>query len=387
MNRYETGVALGQNIGAQELVRQDCQTVLDSASLAQLSPLRNQTVLVTGGTGFVGTWIAELAACLNDDHGFGLRLLLLSDHAGAWAQKVPHLVRRTDVTLLEQDVRGLRELPREVQWLIHAAGTPDNRVHATQPLRTFHTIVNGTDDVLSAASRLPDLKQILHVSSGLVYGSQPADVERMGESFRGTTPDPQAVTSLYGEAKRAAETVCSAHRNQHRLPIVTARPFAFIGPYQLLDRPWAVNNFVRDALQGGPIRILGDGETVRSYMYPSDMAHWFLHLLSRGTPGVSYNVGSPDGVTLGELAQKIANEFARPPRIMGGTGGIAPHQRKSRFVPDTTLAQSLGLRQNVGLDTAIKRTIIYNQRVGIGAASHSPSPTQNAGIEAARAVG
>ena len=370
-----------------EMVRTDCRAVLRVMKAADLSPLRNQTVLVTGGTGFVGTWIAELAACLNDEHDFGLRLLLLSDRATAWAQKVPHLSRRADISLLERDVRGLRELPQDVQWILHAAGTPDNRAHATQPLRTFHTIVNGTDDVLSAASRLPDLRQILHVSSGLVCGLQPDDVERMPDNFRGMAPDPQSVTALYAEAKRAAETVCAAHRNQHRLPIVVARPFAFIGPYQLLDRPWAVNNFVRDALQGGPIRILGDGDTVRSYMYPADMAFWFLRLLAVGSPGVSYNVGSAEGVTLYDLAQKIAAQFPRPPRITGGSSGPAPHQRKSRFVPDTKEAGRLGLRLTVDLDAAIKRTISYNQRVGISAASSAPSPSQNADTEAARAVG
>ncbi len=67
-----------------------------------------------------------------------------------------------------------------------------------------------------------------------------------------------------------------------KLPVVTARPFAFIGPYQGLDKPWAVNNFLRDALLGVPIRILGDADTVRSYMYPSDMAFWLLAILAEG---------------------------------------------------------------------------------------------------------
>ena len=82
-----------------------------------------------------------------------------------------------------------------------------------------------------------------------------------------------------------------------RLPIVTVRPFAFLGPYQLLDRPWAANNFIRDSLLGGPIRIQGDGQSVRSYMYPADMALWLLTIFPRGSVGSVYNVGSPNGIT------------------------------------------------------------------------------------------
>ena len=83
-----------------------------------------------------------------------------------------------------------------------------------------------------------------------------------------------------GRTLRYAEAEAAAWRSVAKLPVVTARPFAFIGPYQGLDKPWAVNNFLRDALLCVPIRILGDADTVRSYMYPSDMAFWLLAILA-----------------------------------------------------------------------------------------------------------
>ena len=157
------------------------------------------------------------------------------------------------------------------------------------------------------------------------------------------------------------ETLCAVYRNQHRLPIINARPFAFIGPYQLLDRPWAINNFIRDSLLGGPIRILGDGETVRSYMYPSDMAWWLLRILVQGTSGTSYNVGSPHGVTLQELAEKIAGHFPVRPKILSRLSSDKS-LRRSKFVPDVNLAKNtLDLCINVDLDSAIKRTIMWNR--------------------------
>lgn len=221
-------------------------------------------------------------------------------------------------------------------------------------------IVKGTESVLMAATRLPNLQKFLNISSGLVYGSQPLELETIPESFRGTL-DFASIGSAYAEAKRMGETLCAVYRNQHRLPIVNARPFAFISPYQLLDRPSAINNFIRHSLLGEPIRILGDGETVRSYMYPSDMAFLLLSILVQGTVGLSYNVGSPYGVTLRQLAEKIADHFPLRPKIISRVAEDS-NSNNSKFVPDIFLAQkTLGLSVKVDIETAIKRTISWNR--------------------------
>ena len=81
----------------------------------------------------------------------------------------------------------------------------------------------------------------------------------MNEKYRGA-PLCNSITSVYAEVKRCAETLCTAYSSQYKVPIVIIRPFAFIGPYQFLDKPWAINNFLRDGIAGGPIRILTDGD-------------------------------------------------------------------------------------------------------------------------------
>lgn len=344
-----------------DLLEQDCASVVNNR-LGPLAPLKNQCLLVTGGTGFVGTWIAQMVAFLNDHHKFNTRLVLLSRNADAFHAKAPHLAERGGVVLVKRDVRTLVELNPDVNWIIHAAATPDNRIHASDPLRVIDAIVNGTRSVLEAASRLPALKKVLYISSGLVTGAQPPYAETAPETqYAGV--DCSHFTGAYVESKRMAETVCAAYRSQHRLPIVTARPFAFVGPYQLLDRPWAVNNFLRDSLAGGPIRIQGDGETVRSYLYPSDMAFWLLSILVQGKVGASYNVGSARGVELKQLAQIIAGHFPTPLPIVCND---AKHKDggQTRFVPDIALAQkTLGLEVTVDLETAIQRTLVWNRHL------------------------
>ncbi|MCX5778229.1 MAG: NAD-dependent epimerase/dehydratase family protein [Elusimicrobia bacterium] len=340
----------------------DCIEAIGN-SPERFNALKNETVFISGGTGFVGTWIAEMLAYLNDHYAFNTKMILLSEHAFSFSSKAPHLATRKDVAIVEKDVRNLIELPREVTYIIHAAANPDNRQHSSDPLKVMDVISRGTGAVLNAASRLPNIKNILNISSGLIYGPQPQDMECIPETAHGG-PDCDSILSIYSEAKRYAETLCTAYRNQFKLPIVTVRPFAFIGPYQLLDKPWAINNFIRDSLLGGPIRILGDENTVRSYMYASDMAVWLLTILINGKPGQSYNVGSPNGISLKQLAECIASHFPATPEIVHVPVNKAA--LKSRFVPDVALAQkSLALTITVNINEAIKRTMMWHKDRGI----------------------
>ena len=322
--------------------------------LSALAPLRNSELLVTGGTGFVGSWVAEAVAYLNDHHSFETRLTLQRPRASQFARRHPHLGRRPEFQLQDIDVRNLLELPRQAAWVIHAAASPDARQHASDPTRIIETIVSGTSALLKAAVRSSDIRRILNVSSGLVYGAQPLQLERVPETYFGSL-DPSSFTAAYAESKRLAETLCASYGSQYRLPISTARMFAFVGPYQMLDRPWAVNNFVRDAIQGSNLRIHGDGLTVRSYMYPADMATWLLVMLVRGQDGSAYNVGHPDGVTLLSLAEKIAG--MRPKEIRIQTDVLREARSiRSRFVPDVAKAgRELGLSARFDLDTSIRR--------------------------------
>lgn len=343
-------------------IKQDCEEAAGK-NLSWLSSLKGECLLITGGTGFMGTWLAEIITFLNDNHSFGTKLILLSQNAYNFSAKASHLATRNDIVLIEKDVRNLIELPEEVTYLIHAAANPDSRQHSSDPLRVTEVITKGTENVLAAANRLPNLKKFANISSGLIYGPQPLELEKIPESYHGG-PDCDSIVSVYPEAKRFAETLCVVYRSQFKLPTIVIRPFAFIGPYQLLDKPWAVNNFIRDSLMGGPIRILGDEGTVRSYLYGSDMAIWILKMLIDGQPGLAYNVGSPHGLSLKQLAEKIAANFPVPPKIISVTP-ISSNARRSRFVPDIRLAQeTFGLVQNVDIDEAIRRTLYWYKTIG-----------------------
>lgn len=337
--------------------RLDCQRILNGRE-KELGTLRKSSLVVIGGTGFVGSWIAEMIATLNDEYQFETRLTLISRSTEQFASRLPHLASRADIHLIKSDVRQLGQFPMDADWVIHAAANPDVRSHATNPLDTASVIVEGTMSVMRTAERLGSLKKLLYLSSGLVCGAQAESKNGIAENAQGA-PAPEA-SFMYPNAKRFAETLCSAARAQSRIPVLVARPYSFIGPYQSLDTPWAQTTFLSDALRGKVIRVLGDGQVVRSYLYGSDAAFWFLKILIAGQSGDVVNVGSPVGITLQDLAQTVAKNFEPSPDIMFNTSPRSG--RSAQLLPDTTHAQKLyGLSVFTPLDQAITLTAQWHR--------------------------
>lgn len=332
-------------------VEQDLARVvgpLDCSGLASCG------LAVTGASGFMGIWLTELLQHLSRAQGLKLKLYLVARDFQFAKGQAPHLYARDGVTLICEDVRSLHELPSDVEWVVHAAASPDARVHNSQPMLASQTIAQGTLAVLECAARLPRLKGFLNVSSGYVSGFHSGDTPIAERTFEGF--DPGVFASAYMEAKRYAESLCSIFRSQHRIPVVTARPFSFVGPYQSPDAPWAVNNFIHDAVARRPIRIQGDGTAVRSYMYGADMAWWLLNLLLKGESGRSYNLGSDKAVTLKELAERIGR--LTNDRIEIHHSRPLLKSKPSVFVPSTEMVRSeLGLASRFDLDEALKRTL------------------------------
>ena len=337
-------------------IRQDC--LLACAGQPDVrSKLGLQHLAVTGGTGFLGTWIAEIVAALNDEHRLGITLDLYARNVNDWAQKYPHLSQRSDIRLKSQDVRSPFEFARNTNYVVHAAGIPNNRVHSSDPLRVYQTTVAGINNALEAASQLDNLTRFVNVSSCLVSGpsNRPGPLE---ETDYFPMPCGQ-LHAVYAEAKRAAENLAAVYRSQYRMPISTVRPFTFAGPYQELDRPWALNNFLRDVLTGSDIRIHGDGSARRSYLYGSDAAWWTLAALINGTDGATYNVGSPMAVTHLELV-KLIGEYATPkPRVVLNTvpSKQGKQGKQDDLFPDSTATlKGLGVNQTCSLDKTVDKT-------------------------------
>lgn len=320
--------------------------------------LRGARLLITGGTGFMGSWLLESLLHAERRFGLGLEATVLTRDPDAFAAKAPHLASHPAIRLVQGDVLRWPALEGPFTHLIHGATDASTKLLAENPGLMFDTIVSGTRNTLEIA-RAQGVGRAIFLSSGAVYGRQPAEVEGVPEDFTGA-PDCADARSAYGEGKRAAETLCGIFTQQHRLPVVIARCFAFSGPHLPLDTHFALGNFLRDALAGGSIVVKGDGTARRSYLYATDLAAWLWHLLLRGEGARAYNVGSEQSVSIAELAGTVSRTLGGVPfQVLGSPD---PSRQPECYVPSTArIRGELGLAPTVSLEEGIRRMAAWHR--------------------------
>ncbi len=332
----------------------DCFNISLDESL-KIQILKNSEVLVTGGTGFFGKWLVEIVTYLNDKLSFNIKLYLIARHNSPYINEI--IANRDDIVFIKSDVRNLREIPSTIEYIIHGAATPDNSIHMSNPIEVMDTISQGTKQVLDLALGLDNVKKILNISSGQVYGTLNSNM--ISETNIGMV-DTNSINSIYPEAKRYSETLSIAYKSLYKLPVVQVRPFSFVGPHIGLEKPWAINNFIKDAIKFKKIKILGNGKPIRSYMYPTDMAWWLLNMLVDSKNGVVYNLGSPKGISLEDLALKIKAKIGVDVKIEI----LNMNEDNSVFVPDESLVKNrLDLDIKVDIDEALDKTIDWALKI------------------------
>jgi dTDP-glucose 4,6-dehydratase len=319
--------------------------------------LSGQRIFVTGGTGFFGSWLLESFAWANDRLKLSAEMVVLTRDPEGFARKAPHLARHPAIRFHAGDVRSFAFPGGPFAHVIHAATEASAALNLQAPQEMLATILEGTRRTLEFA-RHAGTRRFLFTSSGAVYGPQPPLLSRLPENYPGR-PDPADPRSAYGQGKRLAEELCAHQARETGLEVAFARCFAFVGPYLPLDRHFAIGNFLRDALAGGPIQVNGDGTPYRSYLYAADLAIWLWTILVRGVSCRPYNVGSGRAVTIAETAAAVA-QACEPPCEVRIAGTPVPDQLAERYVPSVARAGAeLGLRQTIDLPVAIKRTLSW----------------------------
>jgi dTDP-glucose 4,6-dehydratase len=335
----------------------DLDHCLDVAAVAW-PRLKGARVFITGATGIIGKWLLETLLEADVRYSLGVSIVALSRDPAAFALRTPHLAKSEKIAFLQGDVREFTLPSDGFDVIIHAA---TDVVMPESPKSVFDTCIEGTRQVLRLTNAARPAYFLL-LSSGAIYGPQPSDVLAMPECYRGG-PDPLAINSAYAEGKRVSEWLCAVAAAENGYSLAVARVYALVGPYLPLNKHFAIGNFIADAMAGRPIEIRGDGTNCRSYLHLADTIGWLWVMLTNGGPTKAYNVGSSEGIALGDLALMVNS-------VLGSAAGVeikgtpTPGKSIERYVPDVESAfTDLGLRRAISLENAIRRTATWHREM------------------------
>ena len=304
-------------------------------------------ILVTGGSGFIGSHVCERLLAE------GQEVLCVDNFFTGTRGNVTHLMGHPSFELVRHDVTF--PLYVEVDEIYNLA-CPASPIHYQHdPVQTIKTSVHGAINMLGLAKRTR--AKIFQASTSEVYGDP--EEHPQTEAYWGHV-NPIGPRSCYDEGKRCAEALFFAYRLQHGMNIKVGRLFNTYGPRMHPNDGRVVSNFIMQALQNLPLTLYGDGEQTRSFCYIDDFLD-LLWLFMSTPPDFTgpMNMGNPGEFTMRELAETVIE--------LTGSASVIEHKplpqddpRQRR--PDISLARSLGWEPRVSLRAGLERTIAYFDR-------------------------
>ncbi|MEV4570610.1 UDP-glucuronic acid decarboxylase family protein [Nonomuraea sp. NPDC049419] len=299
--------------------------------------------LVTGGAGFLGSYLCER---LLDE---GADVICMDSFLTGGPRNVEHLLERPEFRLIECDLTGYVHVPDRLDLVLHFASAASPADYLRYPIETLRVGSVGTLHALGLAREKGS--RFVLASTSEVYGDPLEHPQK--ETYWGNV-NPVGPRSVYDEAKRFAESLTTAYRQSRGTNTGIVRIFNTYGPRMRPFDGRAIPTFIRQALTGEPITITGDGRQTRSICYVEDTVSGILAMAAGDFAG-PVNIGNPDELTMLELATLVR-------KLTGSSSEIRfidkPADDPKVRRPDTTLAaELLGWRARVPAEEGLRRTI------------------------------
>ncbi len=354
------GMLQGVVPDANSIIREDIERI--SKAALPWEQLRNKTVLVTGGAGFLAAYFVKALLTAGRQRELNIRVVCIARNAKSVAMRLSGCIGAPDFSVFEHDIS--KPLPKDFEradFIVHAASQASPKYYGIDPVGTLLANSTGTMYLLDHAVRSHSEK-FLFFSSGEVYGTPFNGGQPLGEQDYGYL-DPMRVRSCYAESKRVGETMCAAWAQQHGLHTSVVRPFHTYGPGIALDDGRVFADFVADVVAHRDIVLKSDGLAQRPFCYIADATIGFLTVLLQGNQSEAYNVGNPNAeISIRELATLVAGLF--PERGIGTRieGALRSNDTYlpspvSRSCPAIDKIKKLGWSPTTGLEDGFRRTI------------------------------
>ena len=302
-------------------------------------------IVITGGSGFVGSYLCE--KLINEGH----KIIVIDNLLTGSTENINNLIDNENFSFIEHDVQNHIEIEDKVDYVLHFASAASPKAYTEHPVNTLKAGSVGTINTLGLAKK--HNAEYLLASTSEVYGDPL--ISPQNEEYWGNV-NPNGERSMYDEAKRFAEAAVATYSRSYGLKTKIVRIFNTYGPRMQLNDGRVVTNFIVQALRNENVTIYGDGTQTRSFSYVEDTVAGIISLMNSTEYDV-FNIGNPNEMTVGKLAEKIIE-------LTDSTSEIKylelpnddPKQRK----PDITKAKTkLNWEPKVNLDEGLAKTITW----------------------------
>lgn len=302
-------------------------------------------ILVTGGAGFLGTYICE--TLLSDGH----EVIAMDNQVSGRTDNLEDIFYHDRFSYYDYDVTEFIHVSGDLDWVLHLASLASPVFYKEHQIKTLKVGALGTHKTLGLAKEKN--AKYLFTSTSEVYGDP--EVNPQPEDYRGNV-DPYGPRSCYDESKRYGEALVRAYRDEHNLDVRVARIFNTYGPRMRVDDGRVIPTFIRQAIKGEPLTVHGDGEQSRSFCYVSDLISGIVALMDCDVQ-TPVNLGNPDERTINKLAEVILD-------ITNSSSEIVHEERPPQDPevrrPDLEKARrELHWAPKVELEEGIERTLPY----------------------------
>lgn len=310
--------------------------------------LKDKTLLISGGTGFIGSFITDVIRYKNDKNSSNIHVVSVSRHGGESDETV---------TYISSDITQPLTYKGNVDYILHLASNTHPVQYASDPVGTITTNIIGCNNLLKLAIE-KKVSRFLLASSVEIYGQgieQPMD-----ESYCGYI-DCNNARSGYNEAKRTCEALCQSYKNQYGVDVVIARLARTFGADKKNDSK-AMSQFMNKAVAGEDIVLKSKGTQRYSYSYVADTASGIFKVLLNGKDGEAYNISDEDeGKTLGDYAGFIAELAGK--KLVFDIEENASVSKATYALLSIEKVKKLGWKPMYTVSDALKRTYqIYQKR-------------------------